>query len=199
MDHTIPAPTRRDRIMAAARAVFARHGYAKARIDDIAAAASVAKGTVYWYFRDKATLFCSVGEDLMSHDLAATLHASSRPLSAVQCLSRLLEVFFSRLVSVHEESGSLMFELWSSASTSVPGINEFLLRAHKRWRDAIKRILEDGQNRGEFSARLDLDATASLIMATLSGTIVNLRYGGKDELSRLDHIRQTLLLAVQAW
>ncbi len=199
MDHKTPPSCRRERIMAAARAVFATHGYARARIDDIAAAASVAKGTVYWHFRDKATLFCSVGEDLMSQDLAATLHASSRSLSAVQCLNSLLEVFFNRLASVHEESGSLVFELWSSASTSVPGIGEFLLRTHKRWRDAIKRILEDGRNRGEFSARLDLDATASLIMATLSGTFVNLRYGGKDELSRLDHIRQRLLLAVQTW
>ncbi|OQB82850.1 MAG: HTH-type transcriptional regulator SrpR [Planctomycetes bacterium ADurb.Bin126] len=199
MDHKIPAPCRRERIMAAARAVFARCGFDKARLDDIAAAASVAKGTVYWHFRDKATLFCCVAEDMVSRDLAATLHASSQSLSAVQCLNSLLEVFLKRLVSVHEESGSLVFELWSSAGTSVPGIGEFLLQAHKRWRDAIKRILEDGRNRGEFSARLDLDATASLIMATLTGTIVNLRFGGLDERSRLDNIRQRLLLAVQAW
>ncbi len=199
MERKIAESRRREKIMVAARNVFAKYGYAKARIDDIAAAASVAKGTVFWHFHDKATLFRSVAGDVVTHDLASTLYASRRSRSSLQCLDNLLDVFFKRLIAIHEESGSLVFELWSTAGTTVPGIGEFLVTAHKQWRDAIKDVLEDGRNRGEFSARLDLDATASLIMATLTGTIVNLRYGGQDERSRLDNIRQRLLLAVQAW
>ena len=44
-------------ILAAARIVFARHGYGAATVDEIADAAGVAKGTVYLYFPSKRDLF----------------------------------------------------------------------------------------------------------------------------------------------
>ena len=43
--------------MAAARDVFATKGYHEAKIDDIVAAAKVAKGTFYLYFPDKRSVF----------------------------------------------------------------------------------------------------------------------------------------------
>lgn len=48
---------RRDAIVAAALAEFTAHGFAAARIDDIAARAGVAKGTVFLHFADKEQLF----------------------------------------------------------------------------------------------------------------------------------------------
>src|SRR5262245_13786089 len=51
------AEARRGAILAAALTVFASHGFAAARLDDVAARAGVAKGTLYLYFRDKEALF----------------------------------------------------------------------------------------------------------------------------------------------
>jgi AcrR family transcriptional regulator len=48
---------RREDILRAARAVFAKKGYHGAKIEDIAAAAKVAKGTFYLYFPDKRSVF----------------------------------------------------------------------------------------------------------------------------------------------
>jgi AcrR family transcriptional regulator len=48
---------RREAILDAALAVFAEHGYEAARLDDMAARAGVAKGTLYLYFKDKEALF----------------------------------------------------------------------------------------------------------------------------------------------
>ncbi|WP_230424056.1 TetR/AcrR family transcriptional regulator [Streptomyces radicis] len=48
---------KRRAILAGAFAVFARDGYAQACVRDIAAAAGVAKPTVYSHLTDKATLF----------------------------------------------------------------------------------------------------------------------------------------------
>src|SRR5208337_870046 len=48
---------RQEAILKAALEVFAEHGFAAARLDDIAARAGVAKGTLYLYFPDKETLF----------------------------------------------------------------------------------------------------------------------------------------------
>ena len=49
--------TRRQAILDAALAVFAERGFEAARLDDVAARAGVAKGTLYLYFRDKEALF----------------------------------------------------------------------------------------------------------------------------------------------
>ena len=48
---------RRQKILNHARDVFARRGYHDAKIDDIVAAAGIARGTFYLYFEDKRTVF----------------------------------------------------------------------------------------------------------------------------------------------
>jgi AcrR family transcriptional regulator len=48
---------RRQKILNHARDVFARRGYHDAKIDDIVAAAGIARGTFYLYFKDKRAVF----------------------------------------------------------------------------------------------------------------------------------------------
>jgi AcrR family transcriptional regulator len=48
---------RRGSILQAARAVFARQGYANTVVDDIASHAGIAKGTVYLYFPSKEQIY----------------------------------------------------------------------------------------------------------------------------------------------
>ena len=48
---------RRGSILQAARAVFARQGYANTVVDDIATHAGIAKGTVYLYFPSKEQIY----------------------------------------------------------------------------------------------------------------------------------------------
>jgi AcrR family transcriptional regulator len=44
-------------ILDAARAVFSRDGYASSSVDDVAAEAGIAKGTVYLYFKSKEDMY----------------------------------------------------------------------------------------------------------------------------------------------
>lgn len=53
----IPQEERRRQILGAATEVFARHGFYEAKIEDVALAAGIGKGTIYEYFRSKAELF----------------------------------------------------------------------------------------------------------------------------------------------
>jgi AcrR family transcriptional regulator len=48
---------RRQQILSHARDVFARRGYHDAKIEDIVAAAGIARGTFYLYFKDKRAVF----------------------------------------------------------------------------------------------------------------------------------------------
>ena len=47
----VPAEARRQAILEAALSVFAEQGFDAARLDDVAARAGVAKGTLYLYFK----------------------------------------------------------------------------------------------------------------------------------------------------
>ena len=58
--------TRRQAILDAALTVFAERGFETARLDDVAARAGVAKGTLYLYFKDKETLFEEVVRSAIS-------------------------------------------------------------------------------------------------------------------------------------
>ena len=53
---------KRTEILEAAELIFTSRGYAAARMDDIAEAAGVAKGTLYLYFSSKQELFVSLLE-----------------------------------------------------------------------------------------------------------------------------------------
>src|SRR5215468_2389242 len=57
---------RREAILAAALDEFSARGFAAARLDDIAARADVAKGTIYLYFRDKESLFHELVRSMLS-------------------------------------------------------------------------------------------------------------------------------------
>lgn len=47
----------RSRILDAAERVFSRRGVSRTSLDDIARAAGVTRGAIYWHFKDKADLF----------------------------------------------------------------------------------------------------------------------------------------------
>jgi len=62
---TEPPAIRRRAILDAARGVLIKKGYGDAHLDDVAAAAGIAKGTLYLYFKDKEDLFGEVLGDLV--------------------------------------------------------------------------------------------------------------------------------------
>lgn len=62
---------RRRAILDAALTVFAEKGFAGARMDDVAALAGVAKGTLYLYFEDKKALFKGLVHDAADPVLGA--------------------------------------------------------------------------------------------------------------------------------
>jgi AcrR family transcriptional regulator len=55
-------PERQEKILAAAADEFATYGYAGASLNRIIATAGISKGSLYYYFDDKADLFASVVE-----------------------------------------------------------------------------------------------------------------------------------------
>ncbi len=69
---------RRESILAAARTVFAKHGFATTTVDLIAEEAGVAKGTVYLYYSSKTALYSEAvvaGMRELAHQTVVSLSA----------------------------------------------------------------------------------------------------------------------------
>jgi len=71
---------RRQEILAAAKAVFAANGYHATTVADIAKAAGLSYGSIYWYYESKETLF----HELMSAEAAALRSHIDHAVSAAR-------------------------------------------------------------------------------------------------------------------
>ncbi|HEY9215643.1 MAG TPA: TetR/AcrR family transcriptional regulator [Ancylobacter sp.] len=90
-----PDPAARRRaILDAALEVFAERGFTGARMEDVAARAGVAKGTLYLYFKDKAALF----EGLVREAADPVLGTLERELAGFEGSTRdFLHLLFAHL------------------------------------------------------------------------------------------------------
>ena len=79
-------------IISAAIDVFAEHGFAAAKLDDVAKRAGVAKGTLYRYFETKDEMFRAVVQQAITASLEATEKAAhAEQASIVDLIPMLLE------------------------------------------------------------------------------------------------------------
>ena len=80
MDAPDPLDTREQQLLAIARALFARHGYDRTSLRDIAEEAKITKAALYYYFPNKDALFERIVlesiQSLYDDASAAGLHGS---------------------------------------------------------------------------------------------------------------------------
>jgi len=76
-----PPSSNRARLVAHARRLFAERGFADVSVDEIAAAASLTKGAVYYQFRDKTDLFRAACESVLK-DIALEVNLAGRALNS---------------------------------------------------------------------------------------------------------------------
>ena len=88
------AAARRQAILDAALDEFSARGFAAARMDDVAAKAGVAKGTIYLYFKDKEALF----QELVRTSLVPIVGGLKIPEGVEVSVRVLLEAFADTLV-----------------------------------------------------------------------------------------------------
>jgi AcrR family transcriptional regulator len=161
---------RRQAILEAALSIFAARGYAAARLDDVAAQAGVAKGTLYLYFRDKQALFEELVRGavtpIMDQVRAAALTSDIEPIHIV-------EMFFG--LFQREVLGSdrkLLLRLMIAEGPRFPAITAFYHReVVSRGMALMRTVAQRAVARGEFSteaaARFPQLIVAPLLLAVI--------------------------------
>jgi AcrR family transcriptional regulator len=146
---------RRQGILAAALKEFSARGFAAARLDDVADAAGIAKGTIYLYFRDKEALFQDLIRSEMSPVVATleTALAVDLPLRAVA--ERAVELFVREIYLTSRKD---IIRLIISEGPRFPQLADFyyrevLSRIIAAVRELLARALERGELRSDAIIR----------------------------------------------
>jgi AcrR family transcriptional regulator len=140
-------------ILEVAQQEFARHGYAGARVDEIAARMRTTKRMIYYYFGSKERLYIAVLEKAYAEVRAVERTVDVQHLAPVEAIRTLAELTFDHhdahrdfiqlvaIENVHQAEHIRKSEALANLGTPVL--------------DVISRILDAGQESGDFVTEAD--------------------------------------------
>ncbi|HUH92418.1 MAG TPA: TetR family transcriptional regulator [Casimicrobiaceae bacterium] len=167
----LEAAITREQLLDAAERVFREHGVARTSLAEVAAAAGVTRGAVYWHFKDKADLFTAMCE-------RATL-----PLDALLCdaalapcadpLETLRELSIGVLTSLATDPrAQAVFEVIFE-KTELTGELANVAGERERERSQcvanVEQLVQRAVAAGQLAADTDTALTARLLHACVGG------------------------------
>jgi AcrR family transcriptional regulator len=137
----------RERIRAAARRLFAEHGYNGTSVRDIVAAADVNLGAVTYYFETKALLYTSVLGMVvlpLAHRIEGIAKIDASPLERID---RVVREFLDH-IRINPDMPALMMRELSSGETPSGPIVQLISRVLP----AVSGVIAEGQRIGDIRA-----------------------------------------------
>ncbi|WP_265270708.1 TetR/AcrR family transcriptional regulator [Sphingomonas lycopersici] len=154
----------RDQIVSAAHQCFARYGYGKTTVSDLAKEIGFSKAYIYRFFESKQ----AIGEAICSERLDRLIIGARRAIdeggSATDRLRRMFKTLTELSVQlffddrkIYEIAALSASERWSSTHTYFATLNAMLLE-----------IIKEGRENGEFERKTPIDETCRAIFYTMT-------------------------------
>lgn len=150
--------------------IFGRKGFDKTRMDDVAKAVGVGKGTLYEYFDDKESLlegaFSALMEGFFEEMMSVETHED---LTTFETLRLLAKGTIDALSAGTEMYAFFLEYLLHQSRVEKPssGLRGFLTM----YRDGISAILEKGIEKGELRPDMDVAQIAAAFAAWFDGAV----------------------------
>jgi len=179
----------RDVILSAARAEFASHGFAGARVDRIAAVAGLNKQLIYYYFGSKAALHAAVAA---ASPLVPAHGEPTRTGTATESLRAAITGLIDSLAA-RPEVVSLLVDPGASAEARRRAA-EWLRTAE----DSLARTVSAGQGLGYFRDDVDPHRIARQALVLCAGFLA---LSSHLQVSRAEWVRDVgeTLVRATAW
>jgi TetR/AcrR family fatty acid metabolism transcriptional regulator len=156
------AADKRERILAAAERIFARHGFFAARVSEIAKEAGVADGTIYLYFKSKDDLLISLFEHRMRQVNALLSQAiADRPPG--EQLRAFIQAYLQLVADAPATVEVLTIELRQSSKF----MKEYDNPEFAAFLRMLGGIITDGQARGDLDGEIPGHIAARMIFGIL--------------------------------
>src|SRR5574341_786618 len=146
---------RRTQILEAATRVFARKGFDRATITDIARAARLSEGSIYNYFRSKEELLVHIPHHLVRPALFPVLEAPAAP--TLTDVERLLLLLARNMVGRIKENAWFLKVFVSALPRLSPAARERYMALLPLYAaEKLEQFLRDGVRRGILRKDLDV-------------------------------------------
>jgi AcrR family transcriptional regulator len=172
---------RRLALLRAARDVFATKGYHVAKVDDIVAAAKVAKGTFYLYFPDKRSIFAELVDGLFVRLGATILRVDPEADVEAQVKHNIRAI-----VAVLLDDRAVTQILLSYATGLDPAFQEKL----QSFYDGVKQLLGDSLIEGQKLGIVE-DGDARLYATFTIGALKEILF--ENAIARPSHPREEIV------
>lgn len=160
---------KREAILRAATKVFAHKGFFNSKVADVAAAAGVADGTIYLYFKSKDDILHSVFDRAMAEFIAEGKKELDGIGSPAARLRRIAEMHLERLGA--DRDMAIVFQVELRGSTKF--MEEFSAAGFHDYLEIIQKTIEDGQRSGEFRSDIKAIVAAKILYGALDEMVTN--------------------------
>ena len=151
-------------IVDVAQRLFAKYGFKKTTIDEIAHSAHIAKGSIYYYFDSKEDIFRAVLDKenrLWSQKVREVINRASTPQEKLRAYLVTRTKYLSKLTNFYSALREEYLEHYAF-------IENMRKRYFREEIEIVKAILEEGVKKGIFKVE-ELGLMAFVIVAALKG------------------------------
>jgi TetR/AcrR family transcriptional regulator len=140
----------RKRILRAALQEFSAHGLAGARTDAIAESAKVNKALLYYYFKNKESLYAAAFEEVLDTVMQSTLAVLESKCSPGEQILRLALNHFDRILTQHEFQSLMQQEMVRFHHGKATSISILTSKAFTPLLKKIEGAVDSGIRSGEL-------------------------------------------------
>lgn len=140
---------RREQILEAATKVFAKFGFSKTRVEDIANESGLSKGALYLYFKSKDEIFGGILDNFFQREFRVMNQIVGIPeKTAGEKLELLTDILLGDLDQI-KFAMPIFFEFWSMSFRKKP-VRKTFQAYMKNYIDLVQRLFREGIESGEF-------------------------------------------------
>jgi AcrR family transcriptional regulator len=155
----------REAIVTGALKLFAERGFGSTSIADIAGAAGITKGAIYWHFDSKDALFTAI-LDRIRQDWQETIRS---PLLQESDPFRKIQLLFDQYGLFMKKEPEVCLFLQRALLEPQRNYARQVARVFDRTQSFVARILDEAKLAGQLESRLDSALVARTILISLTG------------------------------
>jgi AcrR family transcriptional regulator len=156
----------------AALGVFRKYGYHCTTMADIAKAASVGKGTLYEYFKDKADILRYTFDDYFKAFKEGAVRVMAKATIPGERLAALVKFALDHAAE-WEDHCSIYVEYLGVAKREQQNGTLSIDRFYEEFRAILKLLIEESQIEGQLRQEFDPEITAELLLALFDGVVLH--------------------------
>lgn len=151
-------------VVEAGRHVFAKYGFRKTTMDEIAKATHLAKSSIYHYFRSKEDIF----QAILEQEIQTALAEVQQAVAAASTPQDKLRAYFRQRLQTMQQATNFYSAVLDEYIEHFAFIEKLRKSFDVREMEIVRAILEEGVRSGEFTIA-SMDAALTALQAALRG------------------------------